>query len=167
MGSLSALPILNVGVCQLAVGAFLVLIVIRILRIVNMKTRYFRIYFEREETIVAFADNINRICAERGTNLTAVVKKVKGSSSFVTAINKGSLPKENDLIELARELNCSVIDFFADEDDLATAHLSDDEHDILNVYRSLSRRAKHEFMAMVYDFENRDELRGDTQSSAK
>ena len=116
---------------------------------------------------MAFADNINRICAERGTNLTAVVKKVKGSSSFVTAINKGSLPKENDLIELARELNCSVIDFFADEDDLATAHLSDDEHDILNVYRSLSRRAKHEFMAMVYEFENRDELRGDTQSSAK
>ena len=119
MGSLSALPILNVGVCQLAVGAFLVLIVILVLRIVNMKIRYFRIYFE-EETIVAFADNINRICAERGTNLTAVVKKVKGSSSFVTAINKGSLPKENDLIELARELNCSVIDFFADEDAVCT-----------------------------------------------
>lgn len=28
------------------------------------------------------AENINRICAEKGTNLTAIVKAVKGSSSF-------------------------------------------------------------------------------------
>lgn len=51
---------------------------------------------------MTFSENIKRICAERGTNLTAVIKKVKGSSSFVTAINKGSLPKETELVELAR-----------------------------------------------------------------
>lgn len=117
---------------------------------------------------MTFADNIKRICAERGTNLTAVVKKVKGSSSFVTAINKGSLPKENELIELARELGCSVMDFFADEEDLAPQAVpqNEDEQDILKVYRSLSRRAKHEFMSMVYEFENREELEGDKESSA-
>lgn len=32
---------------------------------------------------MTFAENIKRICAERGTNLTTVVKKVKGSSSLV------------------------------------------------------------------------------------
>lgn len=112
---------------------------------------------------MTFADNIKRICADRGTNLTTVIKKVKGSSSFVTAINKGSLPKESELIELAHELNCSVMDFFADEEDLidrASAE-NEDEEDILRIYRSLSRRDKHEFMTTAYEFENRKELEGD------
>ena len=117
---------------------------------------------------MTFADNIKRICAEKGTNLTAVIKKVKGSSSFVTAINKGSLPKENELIELARELNCSVMDFFADEENFVSKEQpqNEDEEDILRIYRSLSRRSKHEFMSMIYEFEHRIELEGDKGSSA-
>ncbi len=115
---------------------------------------------------MTFADNIKRICAERGTNLTTVIKKVKGSSSFVTAINKGSLPKESELIELAHELNCSVMDFFADEEDLIGEAIpaNEDEEDILRIYRSLPRRDKHEFMTAVYEFENRKELEGDKQT---
>ncbi len=115
-----------------------------------------------------FAENIKIICAEKGTNLTTVVKKVKGSSSFVTAINKGSLPKETELVELAQELGCSVIDFFMEKEDLVpqVEPQNEDEQDILRVYRSLSRRARHEFMSMVYDFENRKELEGDKESSA-
>lgn len=114
------------------------------------------------------AENIKRICLKRGTNLTALVKKVKGSSSFVTAINKGSMPKESELLEFARELNCSVMDFFADEEDLAlrAEPENEDEQDILKIYRGLPRRAKHEFMSMVYEFENRKELEGDKESSA-
>lgn len=118
---------------------------------------------------MSFAKNINRICAERGTNLTAVVKAVKGSSSFATAINtKGSLPKETEMVEMAKILNCSVIDFFLDEEDLAPQALpqNEDEVDLLRVYRSLSRRTKHEFMSMVYEFENREELEGDKETSA-
>mgnify|MGYP000106787390 FL=1 len=117
---------------------------------------------------MTFAENINRICAERGTNLTAVVKAVKGSSSFTTQINKGSLPKEHEMLEMAKILNCSVMDFFADEEDLEpqeNAH-DEDENDILRVYRSLSRREKHEFMSMVYEFENRNELEGDKDKTA-
>lgn len=117
---------------------------------------------------MTFAENINRICAERGTNLTAVVKAVKGSSSFTTQINKGSLPKEHEMLEMAKILNCSVMDFFADEEDLEPqekAH-DEDENDILRVYRSLSRREKHEFMSMVYEFENRSELEGDKDKTA-
>lgn len=115
---------------------------------------------------MTFAENIKRICAERGTNLTAVVKKVKGSSSFVTAINKGSLPKESELLELAQELDCSVMDFFADEEDLAPRPVpqNEDEQDLLKIYRSLSRRSKHEFMSMVYEYENRVELEGDNEN---
>lgn len=65
---------------------------------------------------MTFAENINRICAEKGTSLTALVKTVKGSSSFATAINtKGSLPKESELLEMAKILGCSVMDFFKDD----------------------------------------------------
>lgn len=117
---------------------------------------------------MSFRENINRICIQRGTNLTAVVKQVKGSSSFTSAINKGSLPKEDEMVEMAKILHCSVLDFFMDEEDLAPQNepQNDDEKDILRVYRSLSRRTKHEFMAMVYEFENREELEGDKESSA-
>lgn len=112
-----------------------------------------------------FADNIKRICAERGTNLTSIVKQVKGSSSFTTQINKGSLPKET---EMAKLLGCSVMDFFADEEDLVQQAMpqNEDEADILRIYRSLSRRGKHEFMAMAYEFENREELEGDKEVSS-
>ena len=116
---------------------------------------------------MSFRENINRICIQRGTNLTAVVKQVKGSSSFTSAINKGSLPKEDEMVEMAKILHCSVLDFFTDEEDLAPQNepQNEDEKDILRVYRSLSRRTKHEFMAMVYEFENREELEGDKESS--
>lgn len=109
---------------------------------------------------MTFAENINRICSERGTTLTTIVKRVKnGQSAYVTAINqRGSIPKQEELTALARELDCSVADFFADE--ISTAEntavpetTNEDEKDILRIYRSLSRREKHEFMAMVYDFE--------------
>ena len=115
-----------------------------------------------------FADNIKRICAERGTNLTSIVKQVKGSSSFTTQINKGSLPKEAEMVEMAKLLGCSVMDFFADEEDLApqATPQNEDEQDILRVYRSLSRRTKHEFMSMVYNFENREELEGDKETTS-
>lgn len=117
---------------------------------------------------MSFRENINRICIQRGTNLTAVVKQAKGSSSFTSAINKGSLPKEDEMVEMAKILHCSVLDFFMDEEDLAPQNepQNEDEKDILRVYRSLSRRTKHEFMAMVYEFENREELEGDKKSSA-
>ena len=58
------------------------------------------------EIAMTFAENIKLICAERGTNLTAVVKAVKGSSSFATTINRGFLPKENELLEMAKLLGC-------------------------------------------------------------
>lgn len=117
---------------------------------------------------MTFAENINRICAEKGTNLTAIVKAVKGSSSFATAINtKGSLPKESEMLEMARLLGCSIMDFFADEENsLETNPANEDEEDILRIYRKLSRRAKHEFMSMAYEFENREELEGDKGTTA-
>ena len=117
---------------------------------------------------MTFAENINRICKAQGVTLTAFIKSFGMSTSKVTAINNGSLPKETEMVLFAEKLNCSVMDFFADAEDLSTdvQPKDEDEHDILRVYRSLSRRAKHEFMSMVYDFENREELEGDKDNTA-
>lgn len=114
-----------------------------------------------------FADNLKRICTERGTSPTALLKSMGVATSKVAMWNSGSLPKQEMLIRLAKELDCSVMDFFADEDTIHTTNIAieepkdEDEGDILRVYRSLSRRAKHEFMTMVYEFEKRKEFEGD------
>ena len=106
-----------------------------------------------------FADNINRICAQKGTNLTTLVKEVKGSASFTTAINRGSLPKESEMLQMAQILECSVMDFFADEDEFSDSvlpqPLSDDELDIIRFYRILSLKEQHIFMARMYDYETK------------
>ena len=106
-----------------------------------------------------FAQNINRICSQRGTTLTSVCKTLELSTSKVTAWNNGGLPKEGVMLMLADALNCSIMDFFADDDDLyAEKKVKDeDEEDILRIFRSLPRRAKHDFMSMVYDFEKRND----------
>lgn len=112
---------------------------------------------------MTFAENINRICKARGVTLTAFIKSLGMSTSKVTAINNGSLPKETEMVLFAEKLNCSVMDFFADEEDLLRAAKpeNDDEFDILRVFRMLDRRTKHEFMSMVYEYENKAELQGD------
>lgn len=117
---------------------------------------------------MTFEENLKRICKDRGTTPTAIIKKWGLSTSKVSAWYKGSLPKPEILSRLAAELGCSVMDFFADEEDLAKKEIvpnNEDEKDILRIYRSLPRRAKHEFMAMVYEYENRRELEGDNTSA--
>lgn len=117
---------------------------------------------------MTFKENLNRICNEQGLKLTPILVELGYSSSKATAINKGQIPKEDTLLELAKRLHCSVMDFFADEEDLVKTVVpgDEDEEDILRIYRGLSRRVKHEFMTMVYEFENRKELEGDKDNAS-
>lgn len=111
-----------------------------------------------------FATNLNRICREKGTTPTAVCKELGVSTSKVNLWNGGSLPKQEMLVRLAKHLSCSVMDFFADEEDLQPSTdnaMDDDEKDIIRVYRMLDRKSKHEFMASVYEYEKQAELTGD------
>jgi hypothetical protein len=102
-----------------------------------------------------FATNFRRICQEKGTSPTAVCLSLGLSSSKVNLWNNGSLPKQKVMIELAKALDCSVMDFFADDDNLHTVEmvLDDDEKDVIRVFRMLSRQQKHEFMSKAYSFE--------------
>jgi transcriptional regulator with XRE-family HTH domain len=110
-----------------------------------------------------FADNFNRICKERGTTPTRLLKEMKITTSKVTAWNNGSLPKQDMLIKLAQALDCSVMDFFADDEVTHTPimvstpnvefALDEDEMDIIRLYRSLPRKTQHAFMVAAYNYE--------------
>ena len=115
-----------------------------------------------------FHENLKRIANAQGTTPTALLKEMGLSTSKISAWNKGALPKQETMVQLAERLGCSVMDFFWSEEDearlAAAAQVqpeNDDEADLLQIYRSLSRREKHEFMTLVYDFNKRCELAGD------
>jgi transcriptional regulator with XRE-family HTH domain len=104
-----------------------------------------------------FATNFRRICQEKGTTPTKVCLGLGLSSSKVNMWNNGSLPKQPILVKLAEALECSVMDFFADEVDLQKMEfaLDEDERDIIRLFRMLSRKEKHEFMTKAYLYEEK------------
>jgi transcriptional regulator with XRE-family HTH domain len=109
---------------------------------------------------MTFSENLNRICKVRGTTVSAVLKEMGVSTSKVTLWNNGSLPKQEMLVKLARELNCSVMDFFQDDED-ADIHdrfanyieINEDEQEIIRFFRKISLRERHIFMARIYSYE--------------
>lgn len=109
---------------------------------------------------MSFAQNLKRICNDRGTTPTALLKKMGVTTSKVAMWNSGSLPKQEMLVRLAKELNCSVMDFFMTEEEVAEQErtdniLDEDEKEIVRIFRMLPRRDRHEFMNAVYEFEKR------------
>lgn len=103
-----------------------------------------------------FATNFKRICNEKGTSPTRVCLDLGLSSNKVNLWNNGGLPKSDVLVRLAQKLECSVMDFFADEDEAlnrAEYVLDEDEKDIIRLFRMLSRKEKHEFMSQAYTYE--------------
>ncbi len=97
---------------------------------------------------MTFKDNINRLCKLHGTNLTNLTKECGFSSSKATAINKGQIPTEEQLLALAKTLNCSVMDFFADEEDFIAK--DDDEQILIEGYRSLPKSQQLRLLAYYY-----------------
>lgn len=108
-----------------------------------------------------FGRNLKRICEDRGTTPTALLKRMGVATSKVAMWNSGSLPKADMLVRLAEELGCSVMDFFMDDEewesryDTKEPELDEDETEIIRIFRTLGRRERHEFMNMVYSFEEK------------
>ena len=107
---------------------------------------------------MTFSENLNRICKEKGITVTALLKEMGVSTSKVTMWNSGSLPKQEMLLKLAQALECSVMDFFEDDEALRRGGgsgmvLSEDEHEIIRLFRGLSNKERHKFMAQAYSYE--------------
>ena len=115
--------------------------------------------FEQREEIefMSFAENFKRICDERGTSPTRVCLDLGLSSSKVNLWNKGTIPRGDVMVKLAQKLECSVLDFFDEEYEAYNRgeyELDDDEKDIIRLFRTLSRKEKHEFMSKAYTYES-------------
>lgn len=109
-----------------------------------------------------FATNLRRICQEKGTTPTRLCIELGLSTNKVSLWNKGGLPKPEVLVKLAQKLECRVMDFFADEEEVLSPNrfisnvefsLDEDERDIIRLFRMLDRKQKHEFMSKAYAFE--------------
>lgn len=61
-----------------------------------------------------FYENLDKICRQKNTTPTAVVKTLGLSTSKVTAWKKGSIPKQEIMLLLARQLDTSIDAFFSD-----------------------------------------------------
>ncbi|WP_314157420.1 helix-turn-helix domain-containing protein [Stomatobaculum longum] len=107
---------------------------------------------------MTFRDNLNRVCKEKGTTLTRMCKELGISTSKVTAINRGSLPSEEMLLAFSQYLRCSVMDFFSDEGTtFEVVPADDDEEELIEGYRALSRQKKHRLMAYLYELQESSE----------
>ena len=119
---------------------------------------------------MTFAENLNRICREKGTTPTTILKEMGVATNKVTLWNNGALPKQDMMVRLARHLGCTVMDFFDDnpseKESVAVGvtmggvpvvefALDEDEVDIIRLFRKLSRQQKHECMARVYAYEKK------------
>ncbi len=62
-----------------------------------------------------FYENLDKICRQKNTTPTAIVKKLGLSTSKVTAWKNGSVPKQEIMQLLAKTLDTSVDNFFLDE----------------------------------------------------
>lgn len=128
-----------------------------------------------------FFENFARICKERKTSPTVVVSELGMSKNTASYWKKnGNLPNDEQLQELARLLDCEVSDFFAPitsfqaavtnvtnhiengtmGDVIANANanvvdpmgiLSEEERELVNMYRRLSVVDRARLMVMLDD----------------
>lgn len=122
---------------------------------------------------MSFYENLKRVCYERGTTPTSILKKMGIPTSRVGTWKKGGIPKQDVIVALAQEIGCTVMDLFWSEADTARLEAAaevereieaarvadDDEKDLIELFRKLNRRDRHAFMNMIYEFENRLEDR--------
>ena len=133
----------------------------------------FIVSIPKRRIFIVFYDNFERICKERGTSPSRCCHDAgMGTSRAANWKKSGALPKQDELDRLAAVLDCEVADFFrtetkaryrsyeearaaADEAERAArASLTEDENYVVDLMRSLERRSLHDFMTLVYDFED-------------
>lgn len=127
-----------------------------------------------------FYDNFSNICRKRGTTAYAVTQEMGLSPSTASNWKKnGTIPKQEQLDQLADILGCEVADFFRPHCEYAVVSLSDngvvgdvvtsintsdrecrdgalsdDERELVNMYRKLSVIDRAKLMVTVDEMAN-------------
>lgn len=124
-----------------------------------------------------FYENFDRICREQGTSASAAALAIGKAKNTAGGWKRNhTIPKEDELIALAKHLHCRVADFFREDgqvhfksrEDMLEyweyvnsinplafeAHQEQDgsESDFAAIYRECTKRQKSELMSLVYRF---------------
>ncbi|MBE6984870.1 MAG: helix-turn-helix transcriptional regulator [Ruminococcaceae bacterium] len=100
-----------------------------------------------------FFDQLKQLCAMKGTTPTALARDLGISTSNVTSWKNGSSPKLDMVLRLASALDVPI-GYFAGEDDAEirkSSELSEDEAELLDVYRQLRISGKRQIFGKAYE----------------
>ncbi len=95
------------------------------------------------ETIEKFYETVNRVCREKGTTATTVLKAIGASSGNVSKWKKGSIPNIDLALRFARYLGITLDYLVTGEDaysaplPIPDAELSADDADWLSIIRGI------------------------------
>lgn len=123
-----------------------------------------------------FSENFERICSSRGIKPGPLcVKAGLKAGRAANWKNTGALPKEHELLALAKALECRVSDFFREDGEMAFSSreeameywmyvdainpfggkmpdLNDDENNFVTIYRKCKLLQQTKLMLLVYQF---------------
>lgn len=124
-----------------------------------------------------FYENFDRICKERKTSASAAARVIGKAKNTAGGWKRNrTIPKEDELIALAKYLHCRVADFFREDGQVhfksreemieyweyvnsinpintnPSFGLDDGESDFVDIYRSCNKRQQAQLMVLVYQF---------------
>ena len=93
-----------------------------------------------------FYTRLKKICQEKGTTITGMLKELNLSTGSTGNWKKGQLPKGEVLVLIADYLDTSIDQLIQGE---YKSDLSEDEKRIIELYRNTPERAKYKVMCDV------------------
>lgn len=93
-----------------------------------------------------FYTRLKKICQEKGTTITGMLKELNLSTGSTGNWKKGQLPKGEVLVLIADYLDTSIDYLIQGE---YKSDLSEDEKKIIELYRNTPERAKYKVMCDV------------------
>ncbi len=86
-----------------------------------------------------FYDNLKAICDKKGVKITPIVNECGGAKGSISNWKKGAIPNSDIVAKLAVRLNVSTDALiFGKEASSSTGELTDDEQELLKIYKGLS-----------------------------
>ena len=97
-----------------------------------------------------FYDNLKAACALRGTSVTATLKKLGISIGSGTNWKNGMEPSLDAIIQLSEHLDVSI-DYLVHGRNVTVSMLSEDEQELISIYRTLSLMDKGRLIQKAED----------------
>lgn len=86
------------------------------------------------------------LCKANGSTPSAVAQSIGLSNAIPTKWKNGALPKSEILLKLAKYFNCSVDYLLTGKKTSPSMELSEDERDLLLIFKTFSEREKGELL---------------------